>query len=53
WRAHTSRPLKAGEEVKVTAVDGLTLEVEPVAAEQPGDDDENIDTTGTSGSKED
>lgn len=53
WRAHTSRPLKAGEEVKVTAVDGLTLEVEPVAAEQPGDDDENLDTTGTSGSKED
>jgi len=32
WRAHTNRatPISAGEEVRVTAIDGLTLEVEPV-----------------------
>ncbi len=32
WRAHTNRatPIAAGEAVKVTAIDGLVLEVEPV-----------------------
>jgi len=32
WRAHTNRatPIAAGDEVRVTAIDGLTLEVEPV-----------------------
>lgn len=32
WRAHTNRatPIAAGAEVRVTAIDGLTLEVEPV-----------------------
>lgn len=32
WRAHTNRatPITAGAEVRVTAIDGLTLEVEPI-----------------------
>ncbi|MCO8128076.1 hypothetical protein NHL50_12750 [Acidimicrobiia bacterium EGI L10123] len=32
WRAHTNRatPITAGDEVRVTAIDGLTLEVEPI-----------------------
>ena len=32
WRAHTNRatPIDAGAEVRVTAIDGLTLEVEPI-----------------------
>ena len=32
WRAHTNRatPIAAGDAVKVTAIDGLVLEVEPV-----------------------
>lgn len=32
WRAHTNRatPIAAGDEVRVTAIDGLTLEVEPI-----------------------
>ena len=32
WRAHTNRatPIAAGAEVRVTAIDGLTLEVEPI-----------------------
>jgi membrane-bound serine protease (ClpP class) len=32
WRAHTNRatPIEAGAEVRVTAIDGLTLEVEPI-----------------------
>jgi membrane-bound serine protease (ClpP class) len=32
WRAHTNRatPIGAGDEVRVTAIDGLTLEVEPI-----------------------
>ena len=32
WRAHTNRatPISAGDEVRVTAIDGLTLEVEPI-----------------------
>lgn len=32
WRAHTNRatPITAGSEVRVTAIDGLTLEVEPI-----------------------
>lgn len=32
WRAHTNRatPIAPGDEVRVTAIDGLTLEVEPI-----------------------
>ena len=32
WRAHTNRatPIAVGDEVRVTAIDGLTLEVEPI-----------------------
>ena len=32
WRAHTNRatPIATGDEVRVTAIDGLTLEVEPI-----------------------
>jgi membrane-bound serine protease (ClpP class) len=32
WRAHTNRatPITAGAEVRVTSIDGLTLEVEPI-----------------------
>ncbi len=32
WRAHTNRatPISAGDAVKVTAIDGLVLEVEPI-----------------------
>jgi membrane-bound serine protease (ClpP class) len=29
WRARTREPVRAGEPVRVIAVDGLTLEVEP------------------------
>ncbi|HUN76882.1 MAG TPA: NfeD family protein, partial [Steroidobacteraceae bacterium] len=29
WNAHTSRPLHAGETVRIVRVDGLTLWVEP------------------------
>jgi membrane protein implicated in regulation of membrane protease activity len=29
WRAHSSVPVVVGDEVRVVAVDGLTLEVEP------------------------
>lgn len=31
WRIRTARPLKRGERVRVVKVDGLTLEVEPMA----------------------
>lgn len=31
WSAHARRPVPAGERVRVTAVDGLQLEVQPVA----------------------
>ena len=32
WRARTNRatPIAVGDEVRVTAIDGLTLEVEPI-----------------------
>jgi membrane-bound serine protease (ClpP class) len=30
WRVHTSRNAEIGDRVRVTAVDGLTLEVEPL-----------------------
>ena len=32
WRAHTNRatPIGAGDEIRVTAIDGLVLEVEPI-----------------------
>ncbi len=30
WNAHSTRPLTRGQTVRVTAVDGLTLEVEPL-----------------------
>jgi membrane protein implicated in regulation of membrane protease activity len=30
WTAHASAPARAGETVQITAVNGLTLEVEPV-----------------------
>lgn len=32
WEAHASSPARAGDAVTVTAVDGLTLEVEPAQA---------------------
>jgi membrane-bound serine protease (ClpP class) len=31
WRARSSRPVGAGEAVRIAAIDGLTLEVEPRA----------------------
>ena len=34
WQCHGHQPMKQGERVKVTAIDGLTLEVEPVAEEE-------------------
>ncbi|HKB61027.1 MAG TPA: nodulation protein NfeD [Gallionellaceae bacterium] len=33
WSAHCSRPLRRGQKVKVTAIDGLVLEVEPESEE--------------------
>ncbi|MDQ2648340.1 MAG: hypothetical protein M3Z03_02155 [Actinomycetota bacterium] len=37
WRAHTSRvtPIEEGDAVRVTAIDGLVLQVEPVEDEAP------------------
>ena len=39
WRAHTSRvtPIDEGDAVRVTAIDGLVLQVEPVDEEPPSD----------------
>jgi membrane-bound serine protease (ClpP class) len=34
WSARTSRPVKQGEHVKVRAIDGLTLSVEPLEEQQ-------------------
>jgi membrane-bound serine protease (ClpP class) len=34
WDAVTSQPLTAGQRVRVKAVDGLTLKVEPLAKEK-------------------
>ena len=31
WKVRAARPLRTGERVRVTRVDGLTLEVSPVA----------------------
>ncbi len=31
WRVKSAVPLKAGERVSVTALDGLVLQVEPIA----------------------
>jgi membrane-bound serine protease (ClpP class) len=36
WRARGSRPASVGESVRVTAVDGLTLEVEPDSRTEKG-----------------
>jgi len=37
WRAHSSAPVPPGETVRIAAMDGLTLEVEPVGgAPAPG-----------------
>lgn len=33
WRAYAQTPLQKGQQVRVTAVDGLTLQVEPMMAE--------------------
>lgn len=37
WRARTPVPLIAGQQVKVTAVQGLVLEVEPAQSDNPSD----------------
>lgn len=34
WRARSSMPLHRGQKVKINAIDGLTLEVEPLESEQ-------------------
>ena len=34
WRACSSMPLYKGQKVKIKAIDGLTLEVEPLESEQ-------------------
>ena len=41
WRAHAQSPLRAGQQVQVRAVDGLTLEVEPLpgVSDTPGSPD--------------
>jgi membrane-bound serine protease (ClpP class) len=31
WNAHARAPVRQGEQVRVTAIDGLTLEVEPTS----------------------
>jgi membrane-bound serine protease (ClpP class) len=30
WSAHSEQPVEAGQTLRVTAVDGLTLAVEPI-----------------------
>jgi membrane-bound serine protease (ClpP class) len=35
WAARAARPLQPGEQVRVAAIDGLTLEVEPQPQQQP------------------
>jgi membrane-bound serine protease (ClpP class) len=53
WRAVASRPVAAGDAVRVTAVRGLTLEVESVAAAEPGPfADSTRPNTGPAGDKE-
>lgn len=38
WAARAARPLRPGEAVRVTAIDGLTLEVEPVTSKGAASD---------------
>ncbi len=33
WNAHTEQPMRNGDRVKITAIDGLTLHIEPVEEE--------------------
>jgi len=35
WRARSARPLRVGQQVKIVAIDGLTLAVEGVDIETP------------------
>ena len=37
WAARASEPVAEGEPVRITAVNGLTLEVEPVTVGRPAD----------------
>jgi len=40
WNAHSARPIQADEEVRVTSVHGLDLEVEPATAASGGSHDQ-------------
>ena len=60
WRARTNRatPVKAGEPIRVTAIDGVTLEVEPISGaardyrERRGSASEPADSAEPTGSAE-